>query len=85
MFERFKIEDAISKIKSKLHLISFAGDCLFYPEEMEEIYDIMNKVNNSSHCTYDMIESDYGHDAFLVEVDKYEDKIKKMLEGTYEQ
>ena len=79
-----KIEDAIGKIKSKLYLISFAGDCLFYPEEMEEIYDIMNKVNNSYPCTYDIIESDYGHDAFLVEVDKYEDKIIKMLEGTYE-
>jgi len=79
-----KIEDAIKKIKSKLHLISFAGDCLFYPEEMEEIYDIMNLVGNGNHCTYDMIDSKYGHDAFLVEVDKYKEKIIKMLEGTYE-
>jgi len=31
-----------------------------------------------------MIDSDYGHDAFLVEVDKFEDKIVKMLEGNYE-
>lgn len=78
------LEDVISKIKSKLHLISFSGDMLFYPEEMEEIYDIMHKVGNGDHCTYDMIESDYGHDAFLVEVDKFEDKIIKMLKGSYE-
>ena len=31
-----------------------------------------------------MIESDYGHDAFLVEVEKFEDKIIQMLEGKYE-
>jgi homoserine O-acetyltransferase/O-succinyltransferase len=79
-----KIEDSIAQIKSKLHLISFKGDCLFYPEEMEEIYTIMNEVGNGALCTYDMIDSSYGHDAFLVEVDKYQDKIIKMLEGTYE-
>ncbi|MEA3354480.1 MAG: homoserine O-acetyltransferase [Campylobacterota bacterium] len=79
------LEDVLQKIKSKLHLISFKGDMLFFPEEMEEIYDIMKKIGNGENCTYEMIESDYGHDAFLVEVDKFEDKIVKMLEGTYEQ
>ncbi len=79
-----KIEDAIKKIKTKLHLIAFEGDCLFYPEEMEEIQTIMTQLGNGHLCTYDLIQSDYGHDAFLVEVDKYEDKIKKMLEENYE-
>jgi len=79
-----KIEDVIKKITSKLHLISFEGDCLFYPEEMEEVYTIMKNVGNGNHCTYDMIQSKYGHDAFLVEVDKYKEKIIKMLEGNYE-
>jgi len=79
-----KIEDAIKKIKSKLHLISFRGDNLFFPEEMEEIYTIMNDAGHGDQCTYDMIDSTYGHDAFLVEVDKYKEKIVHMLEGTYE-
>ena len=79
-----KIEDSIAKIKSKLHLISFKGDCLFHPEEMEEIYTMMNEVGHGALCTYDMIDSNYGHDAFLVEVDKYKNKITKMLEETYE-
>jgi len=79
-----KLEDAINKIKSKLHLISFSGDMLFFPEEMEEIYDIMVKLGKGDHCTYDMIDSKYGHDAFLVEVNKFEDKIIKMLDGNYE-
>jgi len=79
-----KLEDAIKKIKSKLHLISFSGDMLFFPQEMEEIYDVMQKVGNGDNCTYEMIDSDYGHDAFLVEVNKFEDKITNMLEGKYE-
>ncbi|MEA2049106.1 MAG: homoserine O-acetyltransferase [Campylobacterota bacterium] len=79
-----KLEDALKKIKSKLHLLSFKGDMLFFPEEMEEIYDIMQNIGNGKNCTYEMIDSDYGHDAFLVEVDKFENKIVDMLEGKYE-
>lgn len=78
------ITEAFSKIKAKLHLLSFSGDKLFFPSEMEEIKTIMDDIGNGSNCTYEMIESDYGHDAFLVEVDKFEEKIIKMLEGTYE-
>ncbi len=79
-----KLEDALKGIKSKLHLISFSGDMLFFPAEMEEIKTLMDKIGNGDNCTYEMIQSDYGHDAFLVEVAKFEDKIIKMLEGTYE-
>ncbi len=78
------LEDVIKKIKCKLHLISFSGDMLFFPQEMEEIKNIMDRVGDGHNCTYDMIQSDYGHDAFLVEVSKFEDKIIKMLEGRYE-
>ena len=78
-----KLEDALKKIKSKLHLLSFKGDMLFFPSEMQEIYDTMQKIGNDKNVTYEMIDSDYGHDAFLVEVDKFEDKIVAMLEGKY--
>jgi len=71
------VEDAISRIKSKVHLFSFSSDYLFFPEEMEYIYQVMS--NNSQKVTYKEIQSDYGHDAFLVEVDKFEDDIKAIL------
>ena len=79
-----RLEDALKKIKSKLHLISFSGDMLFFPQEMQEIKQIMNRVNSLALCTYDMIQSTYGHDAFLVEIDKFDYKIKQMLENKYE-
>ncbi len=79
-----KLEDVFAKVKAKLHLLSFSGDVLFYPEEMEEIYEIMHKIGSGHLCTYEEIKSDYGHDAFLVEIDKFADKVVAMLEGTYE-
>jgi homoserine O-acetyltransferase len=78
-----KLEDAIKNIKAKLHLLSFKEDMLFFPSEMQEIYHLMQKVGNKDNVTYEMIDSDYGHDAFLVEVDKFSDKIVDMLEGRY--
>ena len=75
------LENSFSKVKSKLHLISFSDDMLFFPEEMEEIRDIMIKLGKSEQVTYKMIESQSGHDSFLVEVDKFDKYIIELLEG----
>jgi len=69
--------DALSNISDRLHLISFKGDTLFYPEEMYEIKKEMDKLGK--FCNYFEIDSDYGHDSFLVEVEKFEDIIKDIL------
>ncbi|MCK5110556.1 MAG: homoserine O-acetyltransferase [Arcobacteraceae bacterium] len=73
------LAQSLDKIKSKLHLISFSGDLLFKPEEMVEIYDTMCEIGKKDIVTHKMIDSDYGHDAFLVEVDKFEDYVKDIL------
>jgi homoserine O-acetyltransferase len=52
---------------------------LFKPLEMEEIYNTMISIGKEDIVTYRMIDSDYGHDAFLLEVDKFEEQIKKIL------
>jgi homoserine O-acetyltransferase len=71
------VEDALARIRSKVHLFSFEADYLFFPEEMEFIYNTLK--NNAQEVTYKMVDSDYGHDAFLVEVDKFEDDIRTIL------
>ncbi len=35
---------------------------------------------NNQECNYYEIDSDYGHDAFLVEIDKFENIIKEALD-----
>jgi len=73
------LEQSLDKIKSNLHLISFSGDTLFRPSEMKEIYDILIKLGKKDIVTYTEIDSSYGHDAFLVEVNKFENQIKNIL------
>ena len=73
------LHDAISRIKSNIHLISFSSDYLFFPSEMEHIAKMMER-NGQKH-TYLEVESNYGHDAFLVELDKFEDSIEKILKN----
>lgn len=69
--------EAILRIKSKMHIISFGGDHLFFPEEMQHISNMMSR-NGQAH-SYHNIESSYGHDAFLVEIDKFDTIVKEAL------
>jgi homoserine O-acetyltransferase len=73
------LEDAFLRIKDNLHLISFSGDTLFFPQEMRDIKNYMDKVGGK--CNYFEIESDYGHDSFLVEIDKFDYIISDILKG----
>ena len=75
------LSQSLSSIQSNLHLISFSGDMLFMPSEMEEIRDTMNKIGKEDLVTYKMIDSNYGHDAFLVEVSKFDCYVKEILKG----
>ena len=70
-------KDAFAMVEDNLHLISFKGDTLFFPREMQEIKNMMDELNKS--CNYYEIDSDYGHDSFLVEVEKFEDIVRNIL------
>ena len=72
------LEEALKKITADLHLISFKNDVLFKNFEMQEIATILKQIGNTNH-TYRDIDSDYGHDAFLVELDKFQHHIKDIL------
>jgi len=72
------LHEAILRIKSEVTLISFKSDYLFFPTEMEHIETMMQR--NGQNSDYYEIESDYGHDAFLVEIEKFDTIIKEKLE-----
>lgn len=75
-----KLEDALARITCDFHLISFSDDVLFFPQEMEEIYTVMKELGKKN-MTYQMIESEHGHDSFLVEIDKFKDYVKDIIEA----
>ncbi|MFT7859407.1 MAG: homoserine O-acetyltransferase [Sulfurimonas sp.] len=72
--------DALEKVSADLHLISFKNDLLFRDYEMQEIADEMTKLGKNN-CDYFCVESNYGHDAFLVELDKFDTYIREALDG----
>lgn len=74
------LEQALKKIQSEVHLISFKSDLLFKNKEMKLIADTFKKIGNVNHSYID-IDSDYGHDAFLVEIDKFDTYLKDILHG----
>ncbi len=75
------LEDSLDNITSNITLISFSSDLLFLPSEMKTISDTLSKIGKSYLCKYIEIDSDYGHDAFLVEYDKFATFIKDELRG----
>lgn len=73
------LEHSLHHIKSKLTLIAFKEDKLFRPREMEEIRDTLVNLGRGSEVDYVCIDSNYGHDAFLIEYEKFDFYIEKAL------
>ncbi|MFV0480363.1 MAG: homoserine O-acetyltransferase [Campylobacteraceae bacterium] len=71
--------ESLNFIKARVTLISFSGDLLFLPEEMETIHDTLCQIGKSSLVDYHCVDSNYGHDAFLVEYDKFDRYLTKAL------
>lgn len=72
------LEEALEKIQSETYLIGFKDDMLFKSDEMKTIADgLAGRADLKSD--YLEVDSDYGHDAFLVELDKFEDYVRKAL------
>ncbi|CAD7287553.1 Homoserine O-acetyltransferase [Campylobacter majalis] len=71
------LEDALSPIKAKLTLIAFSSDLLFPPSCMQQMQESLLKLGKNSK--FILIDSDYGHDAFLVEIDKFQNHVREAL------
>lgn len=71
------LEDVISNVKSNITLISFKSDFLFFPSEMNFLYKKLK--NSNKNVSYFNIDSNHGHDAFLVEIDKFKNIIYNVL------
>lgn len=60
------LDDAMKRILGKVLVISFSSDWLYPPYFSQEIvYALARQKKNVTYCN---IQSDYGHDAFLLEV-----------------
>ena len=74
-------EEALRRIKAKFLLIAITSDILFPLSQMRYMRDKL--LEAGVNLIYKEIESDYGHDSFLVEEEKYSDIITEFLELLY--
>jgi homoserine O-acetyltransferase/O-succinyltransferase len=70
---------AFTKAKAKFLVISFSTDWRFAPERSREIVNAL--VGADKDVTYAEIESKYGHDAFLLPNERYQQVFKRYLAG----
>lgn len=70
-------KEAVSRIQAKTMFITFSSDFLFPPYQTQELCDLMTACGNTPEWVD--IESDYGHDAFLVEFEAQKNLIVDFL------
>ncbi len=74
------LSDTLKVVKSKMTILGFKSDLLFKPEESEKIHQAMVEAGNGHLSNYIEIDSNYGHDAFLVELNLFKHHIKDALD-----
>ena len=68
------VEKALQQIQAKTLIIGIQSDIMFWPEDQEKMH---HAIPNSKLI---MIESDFGHDGFLLENEKISTKIAVFLD-----
>ena len=66
--DKADLAPAFQKARAKFLVVSYSSDWLYPPEESEQIVRAL--LQNGLDATYVEIQSDYGHDAFLLEAEK---------------
>jgi homoserine O-acetyltransferase len=74
---RGDLAEAFSGVLAKFLVLSYSSDWLFPPEQSEELVRAL--LRNGIDASYVEIKSDYGHDAFLLEVERLGELTRDFL------
>jgi homoserine O-acetyltransferase len=75
------LSKAFSKTKAKFFIISFTSDWLYPTQENKDIVIALNAIG--ANVGFVEIESDKGHDSFLLDVPDFLKALKNFLEKSY--
>ncbi len=70
-------KEALAKIQAPIITIGFKGDMLYPPEVIKEFTEAYRKMGKEA--SYFEIDTEYGHDGFLVEFERWAGFVKKGL------
>jgi homoserine O-acetyltransferase len=74
---RGDLSEAFADVKAKVLVLSYSSDWLYPPEQSEEL--VRGLLRNGIDASYVEIKSDYGHDAFLLEVERLGELARDFL------
>ena len=77
------LSKAFKDSKTKFFIISFTSDWLYPTQENKEILIALNSIG--ADVGFAEIESDKGHDSFLLEVPDFLDVLKNFIDRSYEE
>ena len=72
------VEEALAEIQCPTQWFAFTSDWLYPPLETERLVQQLDALGKSAE--YHLISSDYGHDSFLVEPEKFTPKLRRFLQ-----
>jgi homoserine O-acetyltransferase len=72
------LDNAMARVQCKMLILSYSSDWLYPPYQSQMLVDALRRQKKD--VTYCSIQSDYGHDAFLLEVGV----MKKIISGYLE-
>ena len=75
------LSDAFKNTKAKFFIISFTSDWLYPTQENKDIVIALNAVG--ANVGFVEIESDKGHDSFLLNVPDFLKALKNFLDKSY--
>lgn len=73
----------LSNTRAKFLLVSFSTDWRFAPERSHEMVQAL--VNNNRTVTYAEIDAPHGHDAFLLDDQRYMNVVRSYFELAYQE
>jgi len=73
----------LERTRAKFLLVSFTTDWRFSPERSHEMVQAL--VNNNRTVTYAEIDAPHGHDAFLLDDQRYMNAVRSYFERAYEE
>lgn len=72
------LEEAFSQVKAPIQFFAFTSDWLYPPYQTEEMATVLRSLGKPAE--YHLIESAYGHDAFLLEHETFAPMVREFLD-----
>jgi homoserine O-acetyltransferase len=81
LFENSSPEDVLRRVSARFLVVSFSTDWLYPPAQSRELVRLLKRAGRVA--TYINLESDYGHDSFLIDNPPFADVLRHFLNGEH--